>query len=59
MVNIRLKILEAQYQAMAARSDADPRVLARYRQLIEAEYRRTGQATNLNSRLQSLRTSVA
>lgn len=59
MANIRLKILEAQYDAMAARRDADQRILARYRQLIEAEYRHSGQATSLNARLQQLRASIA
>lgn len=59
MGNIRLKILEAQYDAMATRRDADQRTLTRYRQLIETEYRRSGKATSLNARLQQLRASVA
>lgn len=53
-MNVRLNFLEAQYAAMKRRADADPRVLARYEALIEAEYRRTGDASGWHARLQQL-----
>lgn len=56
MVNIRLNILEREYDAMVARTDADDRTLTRYEHLIENEYRRMGKATGLNARLASFRT---
>lgn len=52
-VNTRLNILQAQYDHMRCRADADPRVMAKYEDLIEAEYRKTG-PTGLNSRLAGL-----
>lgn len=55
-MNLRLRILQAQYDAMKVRADFDPRVITRYEQLIEAEYRKTGQATSLNAHLESFGT---